>query len=589
MEKRRILWYLVTINLTSLFIAIPMILFFTISFLIFSGLEIVKLASIIFSVGITLSIIHFLSYLFLSRDVFTQDKENVDITKMWLSLIKRPYISSYHILLNLLFIGLIIVIFTTLQYTISLPLILSLISTIIVVSLFFSFISILLGDLFLHPLMSEFAERGFTLNNVEKIPFTFSIRQRFSLSFTLIFLFSLLVGIFLEKNIGAIIITSISIFSLGFLSIYGIIQRINMMKNSAIDLAEGEADLTKMLPVVVPDEISQASEAFNRFIKRLDGLIASIYSTADAIIKETEAVAASSEQLNASIEEISSAISEVAHGAQEQSTKSNEIYKEIEKLSSITSGITSQMRMAVTSARKANNAASTGMEVSLSTLEKMNEIYEGSKISSATSRKLEEDSIKTEEILNLISDISEQTNILALNAAIEAARVGEYGRGFAVVAEEIRKLALESANSVERVSQLINSTRDGIKEVAKMIDEDAKKAGDGKTLVDKSEKDFEQISKTVTLVTTLINQVNESTGEQNEGTKKLVSVVEKIASIASDTAASSEEVSASIEEQTASTEEMSASIHSLAQKVQVLLNSILKFKVSKNTIPDKGD
>ncbi|GAH78911.1 unnamed protein product, partial [marine sediment metagenome] len=231
--------------------------------------------------------------------------------------------------------------------------------------------------------------------------------------------------------------------------------------------------------------------------------------------------------------------------------KSNEIYKEIEKLSSITSGITSQMRMAVTSARKANNAASTGMEVSLSTLDKMNEIYEGSKISSATSRKLEEDSIKTEEILNLISDISEQTNILALNAAIEAARVGEYGRGFAVVAEEIRKLALESANSVERVSQLINSTRDGIKEVAKMIDEDAKKAGDGKILVDKSEKDFEQISKTVTLVTTLINQVNESTGEQNEGTKKLVSVVEKIASIASDTAASSEEVSASIEEQTA--------------------------------------
>ncbi|GAI76455.1 unnamed protein product, partial [marine sediment metagenome] len=111
------------------------------------------------------------------------------------------------------------------------------------------------------------------------------------------------------------------------------------------------------------------------------------------------------------------------------------------------------------------------------------------------------------------------------------------GRGFAVVAEEIRKLALESANSVERVSQLINSTRDGIKEVAKMIDEDAKKAGDGKTLVDKSEKDFEQISKTVTLVTTLINQVNESTGEQNEGTKKLVSVVEKIASIASDTTA----------------------------------------------------
>ncbi len=191
--------------------------------------------------------------------------------------------------------------------------------------------------------------------------------------------------------------------------------------------------------------------------------------------------------------------------------------------------------------------------------------------------------------MNLINDISEQTNILALNAAIEAARVGEYGRGFAVVAEEIRKLAIESASSVETVSRLINSTREGIKEVVSMIDEEARKAESGKILVDKSEKDFEQISKTVTLVTTMINQVNESTAEQNESTKQLVLAVEKIASIASDTAASSEEVSASIEEQTASTEEMSASIQSLAQKAKMLLDSVSLFTVSQRETKSTPD
>ncbi|MCK4233450.1 methyl-accepting chemotaxis protein [candidate division WOR-3 bacterium] len=585
MEKRRILWYLLTTNLISLIFGIQMILFFTDSVLVFSVQEISKFFTLAFSVGIVLSIIHFLTHLFLSSKYSADETEDTDNEKKWLYLIKKPYISSYHIMFNLFLVGLVIVIYSSFQLVFNWSLLLVLILTTIV-CLFFSLISFLLGNLFLHPLLIDLSKGGFTFKNVKNLPFTLSIKLRFSLSFTLVFLFSLFVGIFLGKNIGAIAISIIAIFTLGFLSVYDIIKRINVLKISAINLAEGEADLTMMLPVIIPDEISNANEAFNKFTKRLDSLIVSIFSLSSDIIKETELIASSSEQLNASIEEISSTINEVSHGAQEQSTKSNEIYKEIEKLSSITSGITSQMKMAVTSARKANSAASTGMEASISTLEKISKIYESSKKSSVTGRKLEEDYTKTEVILNLINDISEQTNILALNAAIEAARVGEYGRGFAVVAEEIRKLAIDSANSVETVSQLINSTREGIKEVVSAIEEGATKTEEGKVFIDKSEKDFEQISKTVTLVTTMINQVSESTEEQNESTKQLVASVEKIASIASDTAASSQEVSASIEEQTASTEEMSASIQTLANKVKSLLESISLFKVSQKTIPE---
>jgi methyl-accepting chemotaxis protein len=582
MGEKRIGSYLVTVNLISLIVAIPMILFFTNSFLIITKAEMIKLSVIVFSIGLILSIIHFFSHFFLVRNIFAGEMGKEEVTKRWLFLIKVPYVSSLHILLNLLFIELVIILFTITKYSTNLTLLLSVIST-IVVSLFFSFISLLLVDLFSHPLMFELSRRGFTLENVKKLPFTFSIKQKFSLSFTLIFLSSLLVGMYLGENLVAIIITLISVFSLGSLSVYSVLYRIHLMKENAVDLSEGDADLKMRLPIIAPDEIGNASEAFNRFIKRLDVLIGSVFSLTDAIIKESEAIASASEEMNASIEEISSTINEVAHGALEQSTKSNEIYREIEKLSSITTGITSQMKMAVTSARKANEAASTGMDASLSTLEKMNEIYNSSQISSVTAKKLEEDSVKTEEILNLINDISEQTNILALNAAIEAARVGEHGRGFAVVAEEIRKLSIESANSVEKVSQLIDGTREGIKKVVEMIEEEAKRAEAGKTLVDKSEKDFEQISKTVTLVTTMINQVNESTAEQNDSTKQLVSTVEKIASIASDTAESSESVSASVEEQTASTEEMSASIQSLAQKVKDFVNSLSQFRVSKTS------
>jgi methyl-accepting chemotaxis protein len=579
MDKGRVLWYLIVLNFIALVIGVPLLLFFIDSLLVLSVQEKARFLFVAFPVALVLSIIHFISHFFFSLPAFKQEEEG-DYERKFLSLIKLPYNASYHILLNMLVVSFVFIVLSVIYFSLNISLFPVFLSA-IVVSLFFSFLSLVIADAFLNPLFVELTEKGFSLEKVEKMPFTISIKQRFVISFALIFLFSLMIGIYLGKHVLPTIMAFLSVAALGYFTVQGIIRRINLLRDSAFDLAEGEADLTMMLPVVIPDEISQASAAFNKFIKRLDLLIGSIFSLADAILKESEAIASSSEELNASIEEISSTINEVAHGAQEQSTKSNEIYREIEKLSAITSGISSQMKMAVTSARKANDAASTGMEATLSTLEKMNEIYESSQQSAATSRKLEDDSAKTEEILNLINDISEQTNILALNAAIEAARVGEYGRGFAVVAEEIRKLAIESANSVETVSRLINGTRQGIKDVAAMIDDEAKRVESGKSLVDKSERDFEQISKTVTLVTTMINQVNESTAEQNDSTKQLVSVVEKIASIASDTAASSQEVSASIQEQTASTEEMSASIQSLAQKVKTLLKNVSQFKVAE--------
>lgn len=579
MDKGRILLYLTVINLISLFVGVPLLLFFSDSLLVLSAQEMARFFLTAFPIALVLAVIHFISHYFFSSPAFKQEEEN-NHEQRFLSLIRLPYNAAYHILLNLLVTSFVFIVLAVIHFSMSLSLFPVFLAG-VVVSLFFSFLSIVIADVFFNSLFVNLTDKGFSLEHVEKMPFTLSIKQRFIISFALIFIFSLLVGIYLGRNVVPVIVSFLSVAALGYFTVQTIIRRINLLTTSAFDLAEGEADLTMMLPVVIPDEISKASAAFNKFIKRLDLLIGSIYSLADAILKESEAIASSSEELNASIEEISSTINEVAHGAQEQSTKSNEIYREIEKLSAITSGISSQMKMAVTSARKANDAASTGMEATLSTLEKMNEIYESSQQSAATSRKLEDDSAKTEEILNLINDISEQTNILALNAAIEAARVGEYGRGFAVVAEEIRKLAIESANSVETVSRLINGTRQGIKDVATMIEDEAKRAESGKSLVDKSERDFEQISKTVTLVTTMINQVNESTAEQNDSTKQLVSVVEKIASIASDTAASSQEVSASIEEQTASTEEMSASIQSLAQKVKTLLQSVSQFKVQE--------
>ena len=578
MKKGKIACYLLIENLIALFCAIPMIFFVSNAFLLSTKVDITGSYLILFLFGCILSVVQFVSQL--SFPSLQKRKEGDDVTKEWLRMLRKPYFASFHILINLILIDFILVIYAGLQFSLNFSLTLLLFVVNLAVILFFTYLSILIGDVFLYQLLPQYQKEGLHLSGKEKMVFYTSLKMRFVLSILFVFAFSLVVGMFLAGNFALLIFAVISVFALCFFTIYDVIRRIEMMAHSARMLAEGETDLTMRISIAIPDEISEAGKAFNTFIEKLNRLIGSTIKLEDDITKESSSIASSSEELNASIEEISSTINEVAHGAQEQSTKSNEVYKEIEKVSSIANGINTQMKMAMTSARKANEAASTGAESSIATLKKMDEIYNNAQSSSITAKKLEEDSEKTEEILHLIDDISEQTNILALNAAIEAARVGEYGRGFAVVAEEIRKLAIESANSVGRVSQLINSTRQGITEVVRMIENGAKEADEGKVLVDNSTKDFEKISKTVTLVTSMINQVGESTAEQEESSNLLVSAVEKIASIASDTAASSEEVSASIEQQTASTQEMGASVQSLAEKVKELVDNTSKFKVS---------
>ena len=136
------------------------------------------------------------------------------------------------------------------------------------------------------------------------------------------------------------------------------------------------------------------------------------------------------------------------------------------------------------------------------------------------------------QIINVIKDIAEQTNLLALNAAIEAARAGEQGRGFAVVADEVRKLAERTALATSEISKMISAIQSETGNAVATMEKGSSEVSDGVALANQAGKSLQNINNSVKRVVDMIEQISESTRSQSETTNEITQRVEHIAEMA---------------------------------------------------------
>ena len=474
------------------------------------------------------------------------------------------------------------------------------------------------------------------------------------------------------------------------LSIVGPIRAVDAQLR---EIADGGGDLTHEITVSSRDEMGTLAGNFNRFLSFLRGLLREIAEAAGQVSASSTEMAAAGDQSSRATEQISQTITQVAIGSGKQSeqvaTAAGSLHELVEGMEMLATGTQDQAASSTEAAQLMNNlvqhietivtgsaeqvrvvgltaarvsrtgeavkragnavdavamaraaseqAIANGEQAVDRTVDGMQRIEVTTAQAADRVRALGERSQQIGEIVAVIDDIAEQTNLLALNAAIEAARAGEHGKGFAVVADEVRKLAERSGKATKEIASLIAGIRVGVTQSVDAMQEGRQEVGRGVAVVgetraalavirdaegatharveeiaavlsevDALSQDMDttmpQISRisegnaqtaeqmaaasqkavrSVESIAAVTQQASAAVAEMAAGTNEMTAAVESVAAISQQNAAAAQEVSAASEEQTAGVQQIAAHAQQLADIASRLQEAVNHFRIDE--------
>ena len=353
--------------------------------------------------------------------------------------------------------------------------------------------------------------------------------------------------------IGALT-TTILIIGIILLVSFFVTKPLNQVVNGLKQIAEGEGDLTQRLPVTTEDEVGSLAESFNAFISKLHQMITDVTQSVETLSSSSTEMTSIAENMSKSSANTSEKANTVAAASEEMTSNMNSIAASMEQSSlNINTVANSSEEMTSTINEVAQNAEN-AREITTDAVSKSNE-------STQAMSKLSDAAKSIGEVVETITDISEQVNLLSLNATIEAARAGEAGKGFAVVANEIKDLAKQtsdasmdikkkiesiqnssnsSLSSIEEISKVISDVNDMVSTIATAVEEQSSATSDIAENMSQASSGIEEVNSNVNQSSTVaveiskdISEVNQSSMEIAERSDQVKISAENLAKLAS--------------------------------------------------------
>lgn len=317
-------------------------------------------------------------------------------------------------------------------------------------------------------------------------------------------------------------------------------------------ISSGRADLTRRMPDYRLREIQLLSESYNRFMDKLDTLISDLKRNSGTL-KETSRT-------------ILDEVTQMHEGMGRQQAETDQVVVATNEMTASINEVASGAHQAAENAAEMRGTTRRGQETLQALTQEMERLDQAIGHAFSTIDGAREDAEQINRVLDVISEISDQTNLLSLNAAIEAARAGEHGRGFAVVADEVRQLAIKTQSSISDIQQIIEKLQRGVKTSAETMDE-------GRSVVSSTverNNDMQAAFRDIAERAEAMSEMNDQTA----------SAVEEQSAVVAEIDQKMTEIGGVTERSSGATEQIHTAVHGISDQADQLAGEVAELQTS---------